>query len=285
MNWDENVLRPHTHTHDEHIVAVSRESRFLTRTQLTGSQQPGCKHFVHSLLCCYIKDGVRSVSLSAVMPSVVAEISHWGVAEVDFSQVTDCVCGVLVYHVAVFKNAPLVTMVHITALLRYLCLAILHNKVKNCKWCELTFTHTVQFTGNLRNNSSQLVVSIRANWLMPINTNKTQMSFHYALDEDECTLIYGLAGSLYRLHISLYCTALNSRVWAAIWSTGGHHQEDQCSHYITKIYGDDFNALWASLYAMTFKCHVKAAGRSMANKNCDICFISQFADFGNEHSD
>lgn len=55
----------------------------MTGMQLTGSQQPGCKHLVHSLLCCCIKDGASSVSLSALVPSWHQSlwISHHEVAE------------------------------------------------------------------------------------------------------------------------------------------------------------------------------------------------------------
>lgn len=51
--------------------------------QLAGSQQTGCKHFVHSLLRRYIKDGACSGSLSGVMPSwhQSLQISHREMAE------------------------------------------------------------------------------------------------------------------------------------------------------------------------------------------------------------
>lgn len=93
-----------------------------------GSQHPECKHFVHSLLSCYITYDACSVSLSAVVSfwHKLLHVSHHEVAEkcpqsdVDFSQATDRVCGGLGYHV---------TMVHITAQLMYLRLS-----TKNCNY-------------------------------------------------------------------------------------------------------------------------------------------------------
>lgn len=52
-------------------------------------------------------------------------------SEVDFSQATGWVCGVWVYRVTLFGSGPLVTMVQITALLRYSILSDLLNLRNN----------------------------------------------------------------------------------------------------------------------------------------------------------
>lgn len=135
-------------------VVVPREFRFSTRMHLTGSQQPGCKHFVHSLLCCYIKDGASSVFLSTVVPSwhQSLRISHCVLAEkcpqseVDFSQAIGSVgfCYIM-------SQCLWYTQYHCTAeVLEALYWVILHNNAKkNCnnyKLFELTLTYAVQLS-------------------------------------------------------------------------------------------------------------------------------------------